>query len=155
VPSKGETKEDRAVRVAWVLNVADEGGAGCREWPWSKSPKGYGALYWGGRVRRVGHIVLTLTGRPRPSADHQQLHSCDNPACAAPWHLRWGTNLENRRESVERGRHFTKLTESQVRNIYASSDTQRSLAAQHGVTQRVIWQIKRGKTWTRVTGHAA
>jgi hypothetical protein len=68
--------------------------------------------------------------------------------------LRWGTNQENRAESIARGRHFTKLSESDVLAIYRSQGVkQRDLGAQYGVTQRVIWQIKNGKTWTRVTGH--
>lgn len=150
---KGETKADRQRRVAWVLAVTAEEGDGCREWPWSRSPKGYGDFYWDGRVQRVGHIVLELSGHPRPAGAHQ-LHSCDNPACAAPWHLRWGTNAENRQESIARGRHFTKLTPDQVLDIYhRRGDTQRSLAAEYGVTQRVVWQIKHGHTWAHVTGH--
>ena len=154
MPPKGETKADRARRVAWLTDVArQQSGTGCREWPWARMPKGYGQVRWQGRRRYVGHLILELSGRPRPSPEHHQMHSCDNPACAAPWHLRWGTNLENRRESIARGRHFTKLAPAQVLDIYSRRDTQRSLAGEFGVTQRVIWQIKHGHTWSRITGH--
>jgi hypothetical protein len=32
-------------------------------------------------------------------------HSCDNPICVNPGHLLPGTQLENTRDSIERGRH--------------------------------------------------
>ena len=154
MPKKGETKADSGRRIQWLNDVASSTGEGCRDWPWYCSPKGYGRVRWDGKTQSVGHVVLMLSGRPRPSAAHHQLHSCDRPSCAAPWHLRWGTNAENRDESIARGRHFTKLTEADVLTIYRSEGVkQRDLAATYGVTQRVIWQIKHGHTWTRVTGH--
>lgn len=156
MPLKGETKADRQRRVDWLMSVVAEAetGDGCREWPWGKSAKGYANIAWKGRTRRAGHVVLELLGRSRPSSAHHQLHSCDNPPCVAPWHLHWGTNAENRAESLARGGHFTKLSEADVLAIYQSEGVkQRDLAAHYGVTQRVIWQIKSGQTWTRVTGH--
>lgn len=150
---KGERKSDRLFREQWLIElIAETDGQGCRDWPWSRNAKGYGRFRWDGRVRYVGHLVLELSDNPRPKGAHQ-LHSCDRPQCVAPWHLRWGTNTENRRESIDRGRFFTKLSPEQVLDIYRRRDTQRSLAAEFGVTQRVIWQIKHGHTWSRVTGH--
>lgn len=155
MPPKGETKADRQRRVDWLLGVvAEQDGEGCRDWPWGRNPKGYGRISWNGRPRHVGHIVLELSGRSRPTSSHHQLHSCDRPQCAAPWHLRWGTNAENRQESISRGRFFTKLTDAEVLEIYhTTGEYQRDIAARYGVTQRVVWQIKNGKTWARVTGH--
>ena len=145
-------KPERAAKLAWLDDLlAEQDGTGCRIWPWWVSAKGYAQLRWGDTNRRVGHIVLERSGRPRPSASHHQLHSCDRPSCVAPWHLRWGTNLENRREAVARGRHAHKLTDEQVRAIRnAKGATQRSLAEQYGVTQRVVWGIRSSKTWRHV-----
>ena len=150
---KGETIACRAEKLAWLEAVAGESGdGGCRDWPWTRSAKGYGQVLWLGRYRRVGHVVMELSGRPRPSDQHHQLHSCDRPICAAPWHLRWGTNAENRRESVERGRHATKLTTEQVCAIFLSGDEpQRVTAARFGITQRVVGRIKARKSWRHVT----
>lgn len=151
---KGETAADRAAKVEWIRKVSAEVGSGCRDWPWQLSYKGYGQVRWDSKNKRVGHIILELSGRTRPSDAHHQLHSCDRPSCAAPWHLRWGTNAENRAESIARARHFTKLTPAEVIAIYRSVGIgQRDLASQYGVTQRVIWQIKNGITWSRITGH--
>lgn len=147
--------QDRAEKYEWLSAVTSEDGSGCRDWPWAVSAKGYGRIYWSGGAKLVGHVVLELTGRPRPSRAHHQLHSCDRPSCAAPWHLRWGTNAENRQESIERGRHRTKLTAEQVLEIYTAWGKQRDIAARYGVSQRAVWGIKNGHTWTRVTGAAA
>lgn len=95
----------RSERIIWVRAVAtsDQRGRRCIEWPWAKNNKGYGVIGWNGQ-RKAGHVILELSGRERPSPAHHQLHSCDNPGCVAPWHLRWGTNAENVADAVSRGR---------------------------------------------------
>lgn len=75
-------------------------GTACIEWPYATKDGGYGALWvidtTGKRLRRVTHLVLEGTGRPRPTAPGDQaLHSCDNPPCVHPDHLRWGTPQQN------------------------------------------------------------
>lgn len=94
----------RQEKVAWIENVAAENGTGCRDWPWALNSKGYAIVTWDRRQQRAGHVVLELTGQPRPSAKSMQLHSCDRPSCVAPWHLRWGTAAENVADCIARDR---------------------------------------------------
>jgi len=141
----------------WVLAVIAEGdGDGCRDWPGYCGPKGYGEMGYEGRTQHVGHVVLELSGRPRPEGAHQ-LHSCDRPTCAAPWHLRWGTNLENRAESVQKGRTskgehrpLAKLTEAAVREIRTSSATLAELAEKFDVGLPTVQKARVGDTWRHV-----
>jgi hypothetical protein len=143
--------------LAWVLAVvAEVDGSGCRDWPGSRNPKGYGQMGYEGRTQQVGHVVLRLSGRPRPPAAHQ-LHACDRPVCAAPWHLRWGTNLENRLESATKGRTSrgehrptAKLTEAAVREIRMSGATLAELAIRFGVGITTIQKARVGDTWKHV-----
>lgn len=142
----------------WVRAlVAEVDGTSCRDWPGFVNPKGYGQMGYEGRTRQVGHVVLELSGRPRPSRHAQQLHSCDRPVCAAPWHLRWGTNEENRAESVQRDRHSrgerapnAKLTEAAVREIRASRETLTVLADRFGVGVPTVQKARLGHTWRHV-----
>lgn len=46
-----------------------------------------------------------------------------------------------------------KLTETEVRAIYADPRSQMRIAADYGVTQTAVGAIKRGKTWSWLTGH--
>ena len=116
-----------------------------------------------GRTQQVGHVVLGLSGRPRPQGAHQ-LHSCDRPVCAAPWHLRWGTNAENRADMVRKGRAskgehrpLAKLTEAAVREIRTSSATLAELADKFGVGLPTVQKARVGDTWkhVRVAGQVA
>ena len=87
-------------------------------------------------------------------ADEYVLHKCDNRRCVNPDHLFLGTFDDNMADMVmkERQAHgekngHAKLTASEVVEIRASSDLQRELAAQYGVTQSMISQIKTGSNW--------
>lgn len=141
----------------WVLAVvAEKDGTGCRDWPGSCNAKGYGQMGYEGRTHQVGHVVLELSGRPRPAGAHQ-LHSCDRPVCAAPWHLRWGTNDENRSDMVARGRvsqgedrPLAKLTEAAVREIRTSSATLAELSEKFGVGLPTVQKARVGETWKHV-----
>ncbi len=122
------------------------------------------------------HAALILDGRPRPERLHA-LHSCDNPWCRNPRHLRWGTPGENNKEAAERGRtlkgdghrkahadsiprgeasNLALLTEEDVvwiREQFASGAmTKIELAAAKGVTRDAIQLIVVGKNWKHVGG---
>jgi hypothetical protein len=77
----------------------------CVDWPYGHHPVGYGQMHVDGRLRKVTHLVLERTGHPQPAApDNLALHSCDRPSCVAPWHLRWGSSLDNYEDAISRGR---------------------------------------------------
>lgn len=78
-------------------------------WPWTAGHNGlgYGIFYVGSKDTRRGvlahRISLTLEKGERPSAFC--LHSCDNPGCCNPGHLRWGTQRDNVADAQARKRH--------------------------------------------------
>lgn len=75
------------------------------------------------------------------------LHTCDNPPCCNPAHLKLGTESDNRRDMVLKKRHHTKLTVEQVREIRSSTELGKDLAARFGVTDSTVCAIRRGERW--------
>lgn len=54
---------------------------------------------------RIAWMIANGTAVP---AEMYVLHSCDNPSCVRPAHLHLGTQSDNMREMVERGRASTR-----------------------------------------------
>ena len=137
----------------------------CWEWKAAQTKDGYGSIGVGNQKTDKAHRVSwQLHNGPIPEGLHV-LHNCDNPSCVNPKHLHLGTNADNVREKVERGRHpclsfpgerngNAKLTVDQVieiRRQYADCGTsQVDLAEIFGVTYQLIWRIVHRKCWKHV-----
>lgn len=127
---------------------------GC--WPFigTSDNDGYGLMEIAG-VRKGAHVwaLIEASGEDRSAADFS-LHSCDNPPCCNPKHLRWGTGSDNMRDMHERGRHTKrghKLTDAQVLDIRARQrQTLKAIAAEFGVSFALIHQIRKGTIWQRL-----
>jgi hypothetical protein len=104
------------------------------------------------------------------------LHKCDNPNCVNPRHLFLGTNLDNTRDMVHKGRQrfdrspgpgedackgedhgMSRLTEEDVREIrlrYRRKNYHQSnrdaLAREFGVNPNQILKIVRRRQWTHI-----
>lgn len=80
---------------------------GCWIWIGECNNKGYGRFnLWhdNRRTRIMAHrLVLKLTGIALDDAA-VVMHECDNPPCVNPTHLRIGTQLENIRDALAKGR---------------------------------------------------
>lgn len=66
--------------------------------------KGYGLLKVQGAQQRAHRLVWEYTYGPIPDG-LWVLHRCDNPPCCNPDHLFLGTNQDNQRDSVNKGRN--------------------------------------------------
>ena len=132
-------------------------------WPWigARNPDGYGHLRGAGRVmRQATHVVLEIAGRPLLPGQIA-LHSCDNPPCANPRHLRGGTQAENLSEMSDRGRSYrggfpgeangrAVLTEAAVailRQRRSEGLSLSRLAAMFGVSKSTVWSAVSGTSW--------
>lgn len=88
-------------------------GEGC--WLWTgeinRRRGGYGRCSYGGRRHAAHRVAWTLTYGVIPYG-LSVLHHCDVPACCRPEHLFLGTQPDNMRDCLTKGRLVTPRTES-------------------------------------------
>lgn len=75
----------------------------CWEWQGSLRGDAYGQFYYDGHhmgSHRFSHYIST--GEKPPVVRHK----CDNRRCCNPHHLESGTQTDNMRDVIERGRHY-------------------------------------------------
>ena len=98
-------------------------------WVWSGllTPKGYARYKYKGRGWRVSRLLFLLNEQPlQPYPLEQALHSCDNPACVNPAHIRRGTQRENVADALSRKRWFSdKITHCPQGHEYTDDNTYR------------------------------
>lgn len=137
-----------------------------------------GCHYWTGHTvnGRYGHIrfkeTMVLAHRAaytiyvgRIPDKMVVMHSCDNPLCVNPAHLSVGTQGDNIRDTVKKGRHnpastfgtlsgrSTNLTDDDVRAIrkeLESGKFQRVIGKKYGIRQPQISRIKNRLSWPHI-----
>ncbi len=77
-------------------------------WPWlgGRYDSGYGAFYVNGQNTNAARVSCSICNGEIPKG-MLVLHSCDNPPCCNPFHLRSGTHKENSKDMADRGRRIT------------------------------------------------
>jgi HNH endonuclease len=142
--------------------------AGCWEWTASRTPLGYGQVYFRGR-RRLAHRASWVVHRGEIPIDSTKygtanvLHRCDNPCCINPDHLFLGNQADNANDAISKGRWGkrgckgekhgrARLTEGDVMLIRASEKSTRELAVEFAVSQSTIAHIVKGRTWGHLKG---
>jgi len=87
----------------------------CWEWIGCKNRDGYGLIQVN-KVRYLSHRLSYLLANDELPTD-LCLHSCDNPPCVNPKHLRNGTLEQNVEDRVARGRGRGQLTTDMVLGV--------------------------------------
>lgn len=130
----------------------------CWEWIGSKS---YGQFFDGTRVVKAPRFALALALGHYPEGE--TLHSCDNPRCVNPAHLRDGTHAENIQEAYDRNRiprrkpnHRSVLTPDLVKEIRAAATgrfgEKAQLAKRFHVAPSTIARVLSGAVWGHIEG---
>jgi len=173
-PSPGNAEDVSSlqdVQVEWEMtkeqfwmNVRKDGDC----WPWMrcKYHDGYGHVWFNSRNERAHRVAYMLAVGPIPCSQ-DILHSCDNPPCCRPDHLFSGTQEDNARDMVRKGRNAkgdqaarkgeknrrAKLTDQKIREIRrraASGELQISLAREFKVGSSNMSRIVRRINWRHI-----
>lgn len=142
--------------------VAKAGPDECWLWTGARNEHGYGVMRPEGQrtgpTIKAHRVALELAGIS-PGELHA-LHSCDNPPCVNPAHLRAGTIAENASERDAKGRGnrgsrngAAKLAEpdiTEIRRRLGVGHRHRDIAADFGVSRSRITMIANGHGWRHV-----
>lgn len=153
-PSKSLNPQE-ALHSARFWSRVNVGNAGdC--WPWSGSTNanGYG-VFAGEKAHRVAYQQFN----GEIPEGMIVMHRCDNPSCVNPSHLAMGTQADNVRDCIEKGRrndlrgHLhprARFTPDQIRAIRTSGKMGKELAGEYGTSRSVISQIRTYVTYRNV-----
>ncbi len=138
---------------AFIAAALEYEGDECLLWPFGKK-QGYATVRWNGKSQMAHPIVCEAAHGPKPPDKTEVAHSCGKKPCINKRHLRWATRIENKADDLIHGvrvrgtRHTGhKLTEQQVLAIRESRKSQRLIAAEYGIGQMTVSNIKTGRTW--------
>lgn len=145
-------KEDVRIRLERGYIPVTE--TGC--WLWLKATDNFG-------YGRIGTIGTNIVNAHRVSYELHKgkipkgmcvCHTCDVPSCINPAHLFLGTKAENsadmalkKRSTYGEKNPMSKLTESDVKNIFNDNRTQQEIANDYGIKQQAVSKIKLKLRW--------
>jgi len=104
----------------------------CWEWIGTKIKNGYGVLRVNKKLIYAHRISLQLIGVDIDKSF--VLHSCDNPSCVNPNHLRPGTPMENVQDTMIRKRHAYQNWSDEEKKVWLNKIL-------HGQKQSKLRQI--------------
>lgn len=128
---------------------------GCREWTSSLNGAGYGRLcvsIVGKRKYVAAHRLSYLIFVGEIPDGAVVMHTCDNPLCIRPEHLRAGTHSDNARDAFDKGRRG-KLSATALKSIQTGGQSDAELGRQFGVTRQCIRAARIGRNWSQ-SAHA-
>ena len=151
--NREELIEAPEIERFWA-KVVKEPNSGC--WLWTgASSHGYGSLRFRGHGCRAHRVAWELHRGAVPNGV-SVLHKCDTPLCVNPDHLFLGTQADNIKDAVAKGRIRrggeagpSKLTADQVWEIRRRlpTSTVTVLAREFSVAPASIRWIRDGKSW--------
>ena len=133
-------------------------------WPWTAGchDAGYG-VFWDGARFWKAHRFAWMLAHGSITDGLKRLHSCDNPPCVNTAHLFLGTQADNMRDMMAKGRerhpveavrgaanghaHLTWVDITAIRERGATGEPQRSIGRAYGVDHGTIGFILRGVSW--------
>jgi hypothetical protein len=151
--SEGITDAQYLEKLKSLLVVQENG---CWEKQGFRHVDGYGCMYYRGKQFRAHKLMYTLVHGPVPKG-MVVMHTCDNPPCCNPDHLKLGTYRDNNRDMFKKKRHVyseAKYTHCKQGHEFSPENTWicRKGFRHCRICQRVSQRLAAG--WTREQAEA-
>lgn len=98
------------------------------------------------------HIVSAKAFLPNPNKYKLVRHLNDNKKDNRLVNLAWGTHMDNRNDAIINGKTNQKVSDALVKFIFEAPYSNSSLANRFNLSRGMVYGIKHGKGWNRVTG---
>lgn len=161
--AKGDNRLHKSLWDRFHDKAMPEPNTGCWIWTGATKELGYGVIGLGRREQgtaKAHRVAYTLYKGEIPTG-LSILHSCDNPWCVNPIHLRAGTLSDNMKDCVARKRNFVpnnrgenatwaKLTVEAVYHIRERLMTGILYAKLYNVSKSTIYAVWNGDNWATV-----
>lgn len=109
---------------------------GCHEWHGSRNSKGYGVIYFDGKLRLAHRAAWLAHHGGWPTKGLVVDHICNNPTCIRIEHLRELTNGQNIMRAHPRG--DAALEDKRARNRVAKARYRARLKRERGESNRLV-----------------
>ena len=153
------TKPNLSIKERFLKYVEKGRDGECWVWVGARQGAGrYGTFGIGGKMF-LSHRVSYSLHKGEIPGKLNVLHTCDVPYCVNPEHLFLGDHLDNMRDKEEKGRGNqcvgqahgnAKLTEAQVLEIRASTESLKATAKRYGVSFGLIGHIRARRAWNHI-----
>lgn len=125
----------------------------CWEWTGAKQYQNYGLVKLYGHTH-LAHRIAYEIFRSEIPANKILMHTCDNPSCVNPFHLRPGTTQQNTADKIAKGRtgipgpKFSTCAATRIRRQYANSKaTMYDIALAEDTSINTIIRIVHRQSW--------
>lgn len=151
-----------------LRKICQRGEKDCWLWTGWRQPSGHGQVYYRKKLMPAHRAFYMATSGQALGRFEYVCHRCDNPPCCNPAHLFVGTQKDNMRGIVKKGRHvsvthpesfvrgsashLSKLNENQVSEIFdliksGMGDTEIFKTGRFPISVGGIFKIRHRKTW--------
>lgn len=149
----GEIDKHSILKPEDVFESKIDKSGSCWIWTGTKNSYGYGIFLLPGEIPvRAHRYAFEFFNDMIIPKDWVVMHTCDNPPCVNPAHLKLGTKNDNNKDTANKRRHNYgldhwngRLSDKMVEDIRKSQEQTRVLAIFYNVCTSHIYRIRHGQ----------